>query len=173
MNKASLISLFLGCVFIYSANVCSAYEYHASTELEKSKFSMDREINLYGLDCIDIGLHHTQHQTHELAPHIWSTTMFFTRDQITLFLQKERHKDMLLVHVSKMRMGEPNYFAKIRPFLESFAYKRILVLEDRAFLPIPVLLDETLNDLDIEQKERIRSMKVPTDVSTESTECRR
>jgi tetratricopeptide (TPR) repeat protein len=64
---------------------------------------------------------------------------------------------MLVVRVSKFLIGKPCELQDIRPFLESLGYKRLLVIRDAAFFPIPVLLDETMDDPDLEKKEQIKS----------------
>ncbi len=46
---------------------------------------------------------------------------------------------------------------EFRPFLESLGYRRIFVYEDRAFLPLPVVLDEILTDSEIQKLKHLQA----------------
>ncbi len=168
MKNSTSICLGLSCVFFCSVQICHSYEYHPTRETEKIPDAADREISCAGLDAIDIGVERADDDSSKSSDpakktHVSSRYMFFTREQIARFLKTEKHKNMLLVHVLKFRTSQPFDLTKFSPFLESLGYKRILVLEDRAFFPIPVLLDETLTDPNIEKKEHVRAAQDQAD----------
>jgi hypothetical protein len=162
MKNTISIWVGLGCIIICFAQVSHAiedhpYSYHPTVESEKFLGVADREINCAGIDAIDLGIDSANHQSFKSLDgksHVLVKRMFFTREQIASFLKMEKHKSMILVHVAKFAANTFD-MTKFKPFLESLGYKRILVLRDSAFFPMPIELDETMNDPSIEQKPRI------------------
>lgn len=150
---------------LISGSVCAlqesyAYAYHQTTEAEKSAWHVDREIGCAGMDAFDIGIKSIDDvtwSTQSLIPHsMLLQNQYFKRDQISQFLKNEKHKDTLVLHVAKFVSGKAFDVEASKPFLESLGYRRLVVERDVAFFPIPVLLDETLDDADIEKKEQLR-----------------
>jgi len=162
MKNSTSIWVGLGCIIICFAQVSYAnedhpYYYHETMDSEKFLGVADREINCAGIDAIDIGIDSANHQSFKSIDgksHVLVKRMYFTREQIASFLKMEKHKNMIMVHVPKFAAATFD-LTKFKPFLESLGYKRILVLRDSAFFPIPIELDETMNDPSIEQKQRI------------------
>lgn len=158
LNHARIL-VCIACVFACSLECAQAYDYRPAAESEKLP-EADREIRCAGLDAIDIGVKNPPHQGLIVSKDFeeqlsrGGENMYFTREQVTSFLQSERHMNLLIVHVAKFKIGERFELAKIRPFLESLGYKRIFVTGDRAFFPFPVLLDEVLTDSEVAKIEQ-------------------
>jgi hypothetical protein len=166
MKNLNLICFGLGCFSICSMQMSQAYDYHTTSESEKVAAAADREVNCAGLDAIDIGIELTKEQSSKLLATtktgMWNKPLYFTREQIVRFLKNETHKNKLIVHVEKF-VTEESFMINFRPFLKGLGYKRIMVLRDSAFIPNPVLLDETLDDADIEKKEQLQAMQEQAD----------